>query len=97
MAQTAHADFDAKQAIEAGFSCFEDFYGDKVKNNVLLEGLEYLAEDGQWRVVIGFQAGRVRETANSAGFGQVVKEPIREKRVFYLDGRDGSFVKMVEA
>ena len=91
---TAEKKIAVKEAIEIAFGLFEDFFGDRVRNNVLLEGVEVDEETGNWCVTIGFQAGRVEETASTLGFGQVVKKPIREFRTFVLNGETGSFIKM---
>jgi hypothetical protein len=85
---------NAKQAIEAGFQLFQDFFDKADTSRVLLEGLEYLESDGEWLVTIGFDAGRKKETSSSFGFGERTLEPVREKRQFFLNAKDGSLLRM---
>lgn len=83
----------AKQAIDRSFEVFRDFYRDSITNNVLLEGVELHGDE--WLVTIGFDIGRRQERSfGPSVFGEVVKEPLREKRRFHLRASDGAFLKM---
>lgn len=99
MAETVETRIGPREAISRGFELFEEFFVDKVQDNtlldnILLEGVEFVETDGEWKIVIGFDYGRKKETTSSLGFGQTTKEPIREKRSFFLKGKDGTFVRM---
>ncbi|MEM7241738.1 MAG: hypothetical protein AAF429_06090 [Pseudomonadota bacterium] len=90
----------AEKAIDLAFEYFKKFM-DKGKGtnrlqNILLEELE-LEYDGNWRVAIGFDVGRVKEDKPEINlFGQSkTVEPIREVREIYLDSNKGTFVKLV--
>ena len=94
--EAAQSELTAKQAIKYAFEMFNEFFdGAGRRSNVLLEGLEYVDSDDQWLVTIGFDAGRVKETTSTLGFGQSVIEPIRETRQFFLRASDGKLVRMV--
>ena len=93
--ETLQSSLSAKQAIKFAFDLFNEFFDGARRSNVLLEGLEYLADDHQWLVTIGFDAGREKETSSTLGFGQRIREPIRETRQFFLWAKDGSLVRMV--
>lgn len=83
-----------KQAVDAAFAHFHSFFGDDV-DALMLEGIELLDVESQWKVVLGFDAGRLRRTRNGAAVAQgVTLEPIRESRTFYLRADDGSLVRM---
>jgi hypothetical protein len=83
-----------KQAVDAAFAQFHSFFGDDV-DALMLEGIEYLDVEGQWKVVLGFDGGRLRRTRRGVKQLQgVMLEPIRESRTFYLRADDGSLVRM---
>ena len=86
-----------KQAVARGFEEFESlFEGNRLKY-VLLEGLFYDDTTDEWRVTIGFDTGRTKESGGpfaAAGLGGKTSEPIREFRTIYLRGDDGSFVRL---
>ncbi len=90
MAQRAMKEMTAKEAVNAAFAIFNDFFRETAAQYVLLEGVEFHEDDNQWAVTIGFDIGRQRQGL-MIGEG---KEPIREKRTIYLDGDDGTFVRM---
>jgi hypothetical protein len=86
----------AKDAVDAAFRFFRELFGGTKTSHVLLEGLEYDERDDRWRVVIGFDTGRHKETNGSllATMGQKTTEPISELRTIYVNARDGTFVSM---
>ena len=90
----------AKDAIDAGFKVFREFFAGTKMSHVLLEGLEYSEEDDLWSVIIGFDTGRNKETREGLGAivpgmaGVKTSEPIRDFREFIIRGKDGSFVRM---
>jgi hypothetical protein len=92
--EAAKSELDAKGAIQTAFALFKEFFDGTQKKNVLLESIEYLREDHQWLVTIGFDVGREKETSSTLGFGQRTREPIRETRQFVLWAKDGSLVRM---
>ena len=86
-----------KRAIDEAFKTFRDFFSGVRTMHILLEGLEYLEVGDEWRVTIGFDSGRSKETGGpfvSAGLGQKTSEPIREFRSIYLNAKDGAFLRM---
>lgn len=88
---------NAKAAVDAAFVHFRELFGSARTTHVLLEGLEYLDSEDQWRVVIGFDAGRHKDSGGpllTMGLGPKTTEPIREFRTIYINARDGSFVRM---
>lgn len=91
---TMQSELTAKDAIKVAFGMFRDFHDGLFASNVLLEGLEYLEVEHQWRVIIGFDIGRVKETGVTLSFGEQTREPIREFRTFLISAKDGSFVRM---
>jgi len=97
MAQ-AQKEFKAKDAIEAAFAVFHDFYsvetGSQPIRNPLLEGIEYLEDDHQWMVTIGFDIGRNKKTGSQMALFNQTTEPIRETRRIYLNANDGTFLRM---
>ncbi len=97
MAQ-AQKEFNAKAAIEAAFAVFHDFFsvksGSQPIRNPLLEGIEYLEDDHQWMVTIGFDIGRNKKTGGQLAFFNETTEPIRETRRIFLDANDGHFIRM---
>jgi hypothetical protein len=84
-----------KQAVDAAFAQFHSFFGDDV-DALMLEGIELLDVEGQWKVVLGFDAGRLRRTRRGAAVVPrgITLEPIRESRTFFLRADDGSLVRM---
>lgn len=89
----------AKEAVDAAFSLFKEFFSSKDVKRVLLEGLEFLERDQRWKVTIGFDAGGVKISEPSyptMGIlpGNTTREPIREFRDFYLNAHDGSLVRI---
>ena len=96
----AQAGLKAKDAIDAGFKVFREFFVGTRTSHVLLEGLEYYETDDTWSVIIGFDVGRSKEkregmSAIMPGFGgSNTSEPMREVREFIVSGKDGSFVRM---
>lgn len=90
----------AKDAIDAGFKVFREFFSGTKLTHVLLEGLEYDYEEDQWTVTIGFDTGRIRETREGLASvapglaGTKISEPLRDSREFLIKGADGSFVRM---
>ena len=87
----------ARDAIQSAFDLLEQYFPATDRRNTLLEGLEYLDSEDQWRVVIGFDTGRHKESGGpllTMGLGPKTTEPIREFRTIYLNARDGSFVRM---
>lgn len=90
----------AKDAIDAGFRVFREFFAGTRTSHVLLEGLEYFESDDTWSVIIGFDVGRSKEkregmAAYMPGLGgSNTSEPLREARQFIVSGKDGSFVRM---
>ncbi len=91
---TKPKEMTAKEAIDGAFSYFREFFDSPYRGNVLLEGIEYLDQEHQWLVTIGFDAGRSKETQSPFGFGDKTKEPIRELRAFVISANDGSLVRM---
>ena len=85
----------AKDAIDAAFKLFEEYFPrTSLMKRVLLEGLEFVSEDREWIVKIGFEMGRVKETRAMPNIGPSTTEPIREIREFHLNAADGSLVRM---
>lgn len=89
----------AKEAVDAAFSLFREFFPHKEVKRVLLEGLEYLEHDQFWKIRIGFDAGGVKISEPSYSTmgilpGNTTREPIREFRDFYLNAHDGSLVRI---
>jgi hypothetical protein len=91
----------AKEAVEAGFRHFKELFSDATDSRVLLEGLEFLREENQWRVTIGFdssrkvlQHGKVPHIFAQLGMGDNKSAPVREFRHFFLNANDGSLVKL---
>ena len=87
---------NAKAAVNAAFGHFKDLFGSARTSHVLLEGLEYSDSADEWRVVIGFDTGRQKETGSPVDgvLGRKTTEPIREFRSIYINACDGSFVRM---
>ena len=86
-----------KAAVEAGFKEFRGLFAGQRATHVLLEGLELFAEDDLWRVVIGFDTGRSKETGSAFalhGLGPRTLEPIRELRAILIDAKTGALVRM---
>ena len=95
--ETLQDRISAKAAVDAAFGHFKELFGTAHTSHVLLEGLEYFDRDDEWRVVIGFDSGRHKDTGGpllAVGIGPKTIEPIREFRTIYLDARDGSFRRM---
>ena len=95
----AQTGLKAKDAIDAGFKYFKEFFDGKTMQNVLLEGLEYHEKDELWTVTIGFDLTRTKENHDSLGlFGAMLvqKEQYtsRESREFTIRDADGSCVRM---
>jgi len=82
----------AKEAVKAAFKEFHEFYEDTAASYVLLDGVRYDDERGEWVVTIGFDIGRTQST----NFGLLgdKREPSRERRTFYLDGDTGDFLRI---
>ena len=87
---------DAKGAVTAARKIFDEFFNDAQKRNVLLEGVEYLDDEGCWLVTIGFDVGREKKTGSQFGFGSITYEPVREIREIKI-GLDGGFLGMPRA
>lgn len=82
----------AKEAVKAAFTAFGEFYEDTAASYVLLDGVRYDEERGEWVVTIGFDIGRKEST--NLGFLGNTNRPARERRNFYLDGDTGSFLRI---
>ncbi len=96
---TLHTRIPPKAAVEAAFREFKELFAGARTSHVLLEGLEYDEHEDVWRVTIGFDVGRNRETGSEnplAPWGPTnrSKEPIREFRQFLLNANSGDFIKM---
>lgn len=89
----ADAIIGMKDAIDRGFELFADAFPDNKFSNILLEGLEFLESDEQWKVTIGFDAGRKISDPRTAlmGFGA---QEVREGRSIFINATNGAFVKM---
>ena len=86
-----------KEAIDAGFRVFREFFAGTRTSHVLLEGLEFFEKEDRWSVTIGFDTERRREKREGLAaltLGGNTSEPIREIREFLVDAKDGSFVRM---
>lgn len=97
MSEAPNTELTPKEAIDAAFRHFRDFYADASLSNVLLEGLDYIEPEHAWEVAIGFDAGRSRRTTQSSlslAIGGAVQEPIREVRTIVIDAADGRFRRM---
>lgn len=83
----------AKDAVQAAFAFFDEFVaptGSAQIQNKLLEELKKV--DGNWRVVVGFDAGR-KKVSNSLSFA-TESSPIREYRTFTIDGITGEMLEL---
>ena len=89
------ASMTAKEAIKAAFDHFNELFADSNIDHVLLEGVDFLDDEGVWKVTIGFDAGRRRSVANTttALFG-AQSEPVREIRDLYLFDTSGDLKRM---
>lgn len=91
----------AREAIDAAFKVFREFFTGTRTSHVLLEGLEFLESDDQWSVTIGFDTGRSKEKREGLAAvmpglgGSNTSEPIREIREFLISAKDGSFIRMM--
>lgn len=97
---TLHSHLSPKQAIEAGFKLFNEFFQGSRKMHVLLEGLELDDYSKNWLVTIGFDTGRSKDSGNDLsviGIGQKTTEPLREFRILHINAETGEFVKMERA
>lgn len=91
----------ADDAIERAFEIFDKYVRGAKKSHILLEGLELNDSACEWRVVIGFDLGRMKEAPDPRGpifqtFSQNVKEPIREHSVIIIDAASGD-LKRIDA
>ncbi len=98
--EVAKSDLTAKDAINAAFSYFRDLVEPTATNRIenrLLEGIEFLEDDDQWLVTIGFDIGRKKRTGSDPSipwFGEATTEPMRETRRVYLRASDGKLVRI---
>ena len=98
MAQAAVKEIGPKEAVALGFRYFKEFFADSGAKHVLLESLEFLEEEKQWKVVISFDAGKKRETSGPfAAIGEKTVEPVSEARAFLIDAQSGEFVSLQPA
>ncbi len=86
-----------KDAIQKAFEYFNLIYEGEKLPNKLLEEIDYDDSSDIWKVVIGFDSGRITtRTEGPAMFASSVREKERKYKQVRLKGQDGSFVKMVD-
>ena len=96
----AQTGLKAKEAIDAAFHHFWEFYPKQDIKNELLEGVEYIENEHHWLISIGFDLAMTSERfAEQNGTFDFVLDPAprrtsRESREFTLRDSDGSLVKM---
>lgn len=87
---------NAKQAVQAAFDAFDEYVAPAGSGKIrhkLLEELKY--EDGNWKVVVGFDMGREKTASPFAvGIGGREVSPIREYRTFIIDGKSGEMIEL---
>ena len=84
-----------KEAVGQAFQTAKELYAETQIWNLLLEEVEFWESENEWHVTLGFDTGRKTETVKgTALFPERDYEPIREYKIFYIDGEDGHFKKM---
>ena len=84
----------AKQAIEAGFTLFHEFFDEVAAQPILLEGLELDEDNKIWKITISFhvERGALPNTGLAAIIG--TQSLLPQKRTFQLDASSGKMVRL---
>ncbi|WFE75552.1 hypothetical protein [Roseinatronobacter sp. S2] len=88
------ASMTAKEAIKAAFRHFDELFADSNIDHILLEGVDFLDDEGVWKVTIGFDAGRRRSVSTPTPLFGAQTEPLRETRDLYLYDNTGDLKRM---
>ncbi|TVQ05151.1 MAG: hypothetical protein EA338_00765 [Roseinatronobacter sp.] len=84
----------AKEAIKAAFAHFKELFSEANIDHVLLEGVDFLDDEGVWKVTIGFDAGRRRSVSTPTPLFGANTEPLREIRDLYIFDSTGDLKRM---